>query len=82
MPRIELIVDEENIDKRLDAFLAEMTPLSRNQIQNLIKDNKVLLNDTVPNKKVKTELNDLIKLEYEEQTLTDIAPQDSLNLSS
>lgn len=76
MPRIELIVDEENIDKRLDAFLAEMTPLSRNQIQNLIKDNKVLLNDTVPNKKVKTELNDLIKLEYEEQTLTDIVPQD------
>lgn len=76
MPKIELIVDEDNIDIRLDVFLAENTVLSRSQIQKLIDDNKVFLNGEVPNKKIKTELNDHISLEYEDKVLTDILPED------
>ena len=77
MPRIEIIVDEENIDRRLDAFLGEMAPISRSQIQKLIDNNEVFLNDEIcNNKKIKTELNDHIVFEYTEQTLTDIKPQD------
>ena len=76
MPRIELVVDEDNIDIRLDVFLAENTPLSRSAIQKLIENGDVLLNNEVPNKKVKTELNDHISFSYEEKTLTDILPED------
>ena len=76
MPRIELVVDEDNTDIRLDVFLAENTPLSRSAIQKLIENGDVLLNNEVPNKKVKTELNDHISFSYEEKTLTDILPED------
>ena len=75
MPKINLIVDEENADIRLDSFLASNSPLSRSQIQKLILDNKVFLNGCIPNKKVKTEVDDEIEFEYEEKTLTDIVPQ-------
>ena len=76
MPRINLIVDEENVDKRLDVYLAENTPLSRSQIQKLIENGEVLLNGQVPNKKVKTEFDDEVVFDYTEQTLTDILPED------
>lgn len=75
MPDIKLIVDEENTDLRLDAYLASSTPLSRSQIQKLIDEGKVLLNGSKPVKKIKTELNDVIEFSYEEKTLTDILPQ-------
>lgn len=75
MPRIDLIVDEENVDIRLDIYLKDNTPLSRSQIQKLIDNNKVFLNDEIPNKKVKTNLNDKISLEYEDKVLTDILPE-------
>jgi 23S rRNA pseudouridine1911/1915/1917 synthase len=76
MPRIDLIVDEDSVGIRLDAYLAENTPLSRTAIQKLIEKGEVLLNDQVPNKKIKTELNDKVSFEYEEKTLTEIKPQD------
>jgi len=75
MPRIELVVDEDNTDIRLDVFLAENTALSRSAIQKLIEEGKVLLNNEIPNKKLKTVLNDHISFEYEEKTLTDIKPE-------
>lgn len=75
MPRIDLVVDEENTDIRLDVFLAENTVLSRSAIQKLIESGDVLLNGEVPNKKVKTELDDHITFTYEEKTLTDIEPE-------
>ena len=40
MPRIDLYVDEDNVDIRLDAFLAENTLLSRSFIQKLIEEKK------------------------------------------
>ena len=76
MPRIKLKVDEDNVGIRIDSYLAENTPLSRTAIQKLIENGEVFLNGNVPNKKVKTELDDIVEFEYEEKTLTDIKPQD------
>ena len=76
MPEIELYVDEENTDLRLDVFLAENTPLSRSAIQKLIDEQKVFLNGTLPVKKIKTQLGDHVCFSYEEKTLTDILPED------
>ncbi|MDO4197427.1 MAG: RluA family pseudouridine synthase [Erysipelotrichaceae bacterium] len=75
MPDIRLVVDDENLDLRLDSYLAANTPLSRSQIQKLIENGQVLLNGSIPNKKIKTELNDIIEFSYEEKTLTDILPE-------
>lgn len=76
MPRIDLIVDEENAGIRLDVFLSENTPLSRTSIQKLIESGEVTLNGEIPNKKVKTEVDDRICFSYEEKVLTDILPED------
>ncbi len=76
MPKIKLKVDEDNIDIRLDVFLAENTPLSRTAIQKLIDNGEVFLNGEKPIKKIKTQLDDEIEFAYEEKTLTDILPQD------
>ena len=72
MPRIELIVDEDNLNERLDTFLSENTELSRSQIQKLIESGDVLLNGETCNKKTKTSLNDHIIFNYDNKTLTDI----------
>lgn len=74
MPIINLVVDIDNIDIRIDAFLAENTPLSRSYIQKLIKDNKILLNGNSIKNSYKTQLDDLIVIEYEENTITDLKP--------
>ena len=77
MPQIELIVDEENVDLRLDVYMAENTPLSRTAIQKLISEHQVFLNGQEPeNKKIRTQLNDHVSFSYEEKTLTDILPED------
>ncbi len=76
MPRIDLIVDEENAGIRLDVFLSENTPLSRTAIQKLIESGEVTLNGEIPNKKVKTEIDDRVCFSYEEKVLTDILPED------
>jgi len=75
MSKINLIVDLENTDKRLDVFLSENAPISRSQIQKLIENDRVFVNGNTCNKKQKTELDDEIEFEYEEQTLTDIVPE-------
>ena len=76
MPRIKLIVDEENTNLRLDVYLANNTPLSRNQIQKLISDSKILVNNSTSSKKYETKLNDEIDIKYEENVLTDLLPKD------
>ena len=75
MPKIKLKVDEDNVDMRLDVFLAENTALSRTAIQKLIDNGEVMLNGFLPIKKVKTQLDDVVVFSYEEKTLTDIKPQ-------
>lgn len=76
MPQIDLTVDEDNVDLRLDVYLAENTPLSRTAIQKLISSHQVFLNGKEPeSKKIKTQLNDRVSFTYEEKTLTDILPE-------
>ncbi len=76
MPRVDLIVDEDSAGIRLDVFLSENTPLSRTAIQKLIENGEVTLNGEIPNKKIKTEIDDRICFSYEEKVLTDILPED------
>lgn len=76
MARINLIVDEDSIDTRLDIYIADNTNISRSQIQKLIDDGSILLNGEKCNKKYKVQQDDKIEFEYEEKTLTDILPQD------
>lgn len=76
MQKINLIVDENNTDIRLDSYIADNTNISRSQIQKLIENGDVLLNGEKANKKTKTELDDEIEFYYEEKTLTDILPED------
>ena len=76
MPRLRLVVEEEYEEMRADAFLASQSPLSRSQIQKLIKEGKVSLNGGEFRNKDKTVAGDVFDLEYEENTLTDLLPED------
>ena len=43
-----IFIDENDEGKRLDSFLAEVTPdMSRSKIQNLIKSGAVKINDEI-----------------------------------
>ena len=75
MPKIKLIVDEDNAGLRLDVYLANNTTLSRSYIQKLILNNKIQVNGNESSKKYETSFNDEIDIEYEENTLTDIKPK-------
>ena len=75
MPKIELRIDEDNMDLRLDVFLKNNTNLSRTYIQKLIDDKRVLVNNEVSMKKYNTKLNDSIIVDYDENTLTSIEPK-------
>ena len=44
MKELKLMVDIDNVDLRLDYFLALNTPLSRSNIQKLIKDGSITVN--------------------------------------
>ena len=76
MPRLDLRVNEEALNIRLDAYLANNTPLTRNNIQNLIKDEKILVNGLSQRASYKIKLNDEISVEYVENVLTDLKPRD------
>ena len=75
MIKIKLIVDEDNVDCRVDSFIANNTEISRSKAQQLIEENRVLLNNQPVNKKEKTNIDDIITFEYEEKTLTNIEPE-------
>lgn len=73
MPKLNLIVDGDNIDLRIDSFLANNTPLSRTNIQKLIKEDKVLVNNKKTKNSYKTQLDDSIEIYYEENVISDLA---------
>lgn len=59
-----IFIDENDEGKRLDSFLAEVTPdMSRSKIQNLIKSGAVKINDEI--KKSSYSLKDGDKIEFE-----------------
>lgn len=51
MIKYEIIVDSDNV--RLDKFLSQKTQITRNQIENAIKNNMVLINNTIESKSSK-----------------------------
>ena len=73
MPKLNLIVEDNDLT-RLDAYLANNTPLTRSNIQNLIKDKKILVNENVEKASYKVKLDDEISVEYVENVLTDLKP--------
>ena len=62
--KFRLIVTGESINQRLDLFLSSNAELnlSRNQIQKLIKDDKVLVNGQIPQKRFALSAGDIIEL--------------------
>ena len=62
MPKLNLKVDE-SLNIRLDAYLADNTPLTRTNIQNLIKEGKILVNGLIERASYKVKLNDEISVE-------------------
>lgn len=69
-------IDENDENKRLDSFLAEITPnLSRSKIQSFIKSGSVKINDTVKKPSYTLKENDRIEFEIPEQEELTIPPQ-------
>ena len=65
MPKILVNENDENL--RIDNFLSSKTDISRNQIQLLIKDGKVLVNGKLEKSSYKVQKNDEITYEYAEK---------------
>lgn len=76
MPHINLIINEENASKRIDSVISNNCELSRSQVQKLIEEGSILVNGNKTTNRYKTKLNDSIDIEWVDQTLTDIKPQD------
>lgn len=76
MPKLELLANNIEPKTRIDAYLAENTPLSRSNIQKLIKDQKILVNGETISNSYKVKEDDEIIVEYEDATLTDLKPAD------
>ncbi len=69
-------VDTKYVGKRIDAYLAETTELSRTNIQRLIENKKILVNDKNPKMSYKIQLNDEITIEEEKAKEISLEAQD------
>ena len=69
-------VNEENIGKRIDAYLAENTEFSRANIQRLIENEKILANGKKVKVSYKVQENDEISIEEEEPKEISLKAQD------
>ena len=67
MPELTFVVEEENANIRIDAYLANVSELSRSRIQKEIKDNHVLVDGKAIKSNYKVKENDRISLYYEEE---------------
>lgn len=70
---MKLVVSKSNI--RIDIYLTNNTDYSRSKIQNLIKNNKVLVNEKSVSTSYKVKINDEITLEEPEDEIVDIIPE-------
>lgn len=71
-----IFIDENDENKRLDSYLAEITPdLSRSKIQNFIKSGAVKINNTSKKPSYILKENDKIEFEIPEQEDLTIPPQ-------
>ncbi len=69
-------VNDENIGKRIDAYLAENTEHSRANIQRLIENEKILVNGKKTKVSYKVQPNDEISIEDEEPKEIGLKAQD------
>jgi 23S rRNA pseudouridine1911/1915/1917 synthase len=58
----EIIVEDSDLNKRLDLFLAEKLDLTRSRIQNLIENNYIKLNNSSTKSSYKLRKNDFISV--------------------
>ena len=73
----QFIVDKENINKRIDAYLAiKSKELSRVAIQRLISEEKILVNNKKTKSSYKVQEGDIINLEEEKPKEVDLKAQD------
>lgn len=71
-----ILVDENDENKRLDSYLAEITPdFSRSKIQNLIKSGNVLINTSVKKPSYSLKEGDKIEFELPKDEELKIEPQ-------
>lgn len=59
----QILVSEEEVGERLDAFLSKKLDLPRNQIQNILKDQKISINNSIAKKSHICELGDEVKFQ-------------------
>jgi len=77
MESFTCIVEEEQVNKRLDVFLAQQRPeLSRSHIQNLIEAGDVKVNDKPTKSNYKIRLADQIALVIPPPVTLDVLPQE------
>lgn len=71
-----IFIDENDEGKRLDSFLAEVTPdMSRSKIQNLIKSGAVKINDEIKKSSYSLKDDDKIEFEFPDDKEIKIEPQ-------
>ncbi len=71
-----ILVDENDENKRLDSYLAEITPdFSRSKIQNFIKNGNIKINSNIKKSSYLLKTNDEINFEIPEKIDLEIKPQ-------
>ena len=73
---MEKIIVSDEINSRIDSYLASKLDISRSKIQKLIKENKILVNDKETNSSYKVELDDTITINDELDFSIDIKGED------
>ncbi len=77
----KLILEADETGKRLDAYLAENTELTRTRIQQLIKEENIKVNDKKTKSSYKIEAGDTIEVFIPEKKEIDLVPQNiSINI--
>ena len=73
---MEKIIVSDEINSRIDSYLASKLDISRSKIQKLIKENKILVNDKETSSSYKVELDDTITINDELDFSIDIKGED------
>ena len=69
-------INEEDLDKRLDVFMAERGSITRSASQKLLKDGLVTVNGVVAPKNYKLKIDDLVEFEFPNAVESENKPQD------
>lgn len=76
MSVLTLKASVEDVNKRIDLYVSQNTDLSRNAVQALLVENKILVNEKIVNKSYKIRNNDNVQIEIEPPKDEKIIPQD------